>query len=510
MSDYKPSTVLKNRKGNNRIRRVAEPRRRQSPRKKASAGTRSERHLLERSDIRGELAAIVEYSNDAIFSRTFNGVITTWNHAAERIFGYRAAEIIGSSSRVLLPPGRRDEYRNLLAKLRRGEIVEHFETERVRNDGERIRVSLTLSPIREIGGRILGFSTIARDITEQARLREVLTRRERELEDLFEEASVGLVVLMRSGTITRANRAFLDLVGCPAHKAIGSSIRRFHPEPAEADKLLRLISERQTLHNVHTELRNAKRQTKSVLIDANALWENGRFVHSRWFIRDISQRKRLERELIELSERERRAFAQELHDGLGQQLGGVAYLSNVLHERLAERRAPEAADAARIFGLVRNAIEQTRRVARGLSPIRTDPEGFTDALRDLAAQTQELYGIQCRLICRNAVTVPDAVVAAHLFRIAQEAVSNALKHAKPRKIVLTVKRNRNRITLAIADDGIGLRPLSPKRKGLGLRIMQHRAGLVQGAFAVQRRRTRGTEVVCSVPISRMTGNGSRT
>lgn len=450
----------------------------------------------ELSDFRSELAAIVEYSNDAIFSRTFDDVIRTWNLAAERIFGYKAEEMIGRSSRVLLPPRLRDEYRQLVSRLRRGEVVEHFKTQRIRKDGRRIHLALTLSPIRNAARELIGFSTIARDITEQEQTREVLARRELELKDLFEEASIGLLVLTRGGKILRANRAFLEMMGCPAKEVIGHSFKRFHPDAG----LLEMLAQGQTLRNFPAEFRNAKHQIKSVLVDANVLWEERRFVHSRWFVRDISQRKRLERELIELSERERRVVAQELHDGLGQQLGGVAYLSNVLRERLAERGAPEANDAARIFSLVRNAVEQTRRVARGLSPIRAEPEGLMDALRDLAAQTKELFGIPCRFVCTGSVSVTDSVAAAHLFRIAQEAVNNALKHAQPRAIGIRLKRERERVTLLVTDDGIGIDPAARSRKGLGLRIMQYRAGLIEGTLAVQPRRGRGTEVVCSAHL----------
>ena len=162
-----------------------------------------------------ELAAIVEHSNDAIFSRTFAGIIKTWNAAAERIFGFTAGEIVGRSSRILLPRGYRDEFRRLIAQMRRGEPMEHFETERIRKDGRRIHVSLTFSPVRDASGRLVSFSTIARDITADYRMRDALARRERELEDLFEEASVGLAMVARDGKLLRASKAFGELVGFP-------------------------------------------------------------------------------------------------------------------------------------------------------------------------------------------------------------------------------------------------------------------------------------------------------
>ncbi len=454
-----------------------------------------------RPDVRNQLAAIVEHSNDAIFSRTLNGVITTWNAAAERIFGYSAKEIIGRSSRVLLPRGQRDEFRRLLEQMRRGEAVRHFETRRVHKDGRRLQVSLTLSPVRDAQKRLTGFSTIARDTTEERRTVDMLARREHELQDLFDEASVGLVMLALDGAILRANHAFFDLLERPAEQVIGRKLGEFHPEPEAVEAMMARLAVRQTLHNVSTELLVRDGQRCHVLVDANTLWEDGRFVHSRWFVRDISQRKRLERELLELSDRERRGFAQELHDGLGQQLGGVAYLSNVLREKLAERDAPEAGDATRIFGLVREAIEQTRRVSRGLSPIRPGPDGLMIALRELAAQTTEVFRVSCKLICPKPVLIEDSPLAGHLYRIAQEAANNALKHAQPRRISIRLRHARDHVVLTVTDDGKGIGPVSPRRQGLGLHIMQYRANLVRGTVTVHPRPGGGTEVVCNAPCT---------
>lgn len=472
-----------------------------APRRKPTGARRV--NSTAKPDARSQLAAIVEQSTDAIFSRTLDGVITTWNAAAERIFGFKAAEIVGRSSRVLLPRGQRDEFRKLLARIRNGELVQHYDTERLRKDRKPIHISLTLSPVRDARRRLIGFSTIARDITDERRMIDRLARREHELQDLFDEASVGIVLTARDGTIIRANRAFLDLLDRPAAQVMGRALSEFHREPALMEAMLAQLAARQTLHNVSTKLLPKSGAARHVLADANAFWERGQFVHSRWFVRDISRRKQLERELLELSERERRGFAQELHDGLGQQLGGVAYLANVLREKLAERNAPEVVAATRIFGLVREAIEHSRRISRGLSPIRPEPDGLMIALRELAHQTTGLFRVHCRFHCRKPVMVEDSPLAGHLFRIAQEAVSNALKHGKPRRVALRLSRVRDSITLIVADDGKGIGPLSPTRQGLGLHIMQYRAGLIRGTVNVQARHGGGTEVVCSAPCARL-------
>ena len=447
---------------------------------------------------RDQLAAVVEHSNDAIFSRTFDGTITTWNAAAARIFGYAAGEVVGKSSRMLVPAGHQDEFRSLLARLRRGRVVQHFETDRLHRGGTVIRVSLTLSLIRGASGRPIGFSTIARDITEQRRLHDELARRERELNDFFEGASVGLVLVATDRVVTRGNRAFVAMVEAPGDRVVGRSLHDFHPDKAVLSDLFRRLASRETLHNFSSELRTTRGETRFVLLDADGLWVKGCLVHTRWFVRDISRRRQLERELLESADREQRRFAHELHDGLGQQLGGVAYLSSVLRERLAERAAPEAGAAGRIFDLVRKAIEDTRRMARGLSPIREAQEGLMEALRELANQTSEVRGVPCRFVCRGLALVPDVALANHLFRIAQEAVNNALNHARASAIRILLRRTRERILLMVTDDGRGIERLAPDREGMGLRIMRYRAALMRGTLEVAPHLPRGTRVSCIV------------
>jgi PAS domain S-box-containing protein len=454
------------------------------------------------------LAAIVEHSNDAIFSRRLDGTITTWNAAAARIFGFCEEEIIGQSSRVLLPRGHRDEFRRLMVRIRRGEVVEHSETERLRKDGRRIQVSLTLSPIRDATGRLIGCSTIARDITEQRRMREALERRKRELDDLFDEASIGLLWTTRDGRILRANPALLGILECKAEECLGHPLAQFYPDRAALSDLLDRLASRETLHNFQTALRSRQGRIKEVLADASAFWESGKVVHTRWFIRDITRRKQLEREVLAISERERRVFSRELHDSLGQQLSAIAYLSNVVRDRLGGQGSDQAPEMARISRLLRRAIEETRRVSRGLSPVRPESEGLALALEELAAHTRDIFAIACSVRCPKPVLALDSETATHLYRIAQEAVNNAVRHGRARRITIALGQRRGQVTLSVTDNGKGITALSPKRKGLGLRVMQYRAGLLQGTFSVRRRPQGGTEVRCAMPASSLNAPGS--
>jgi len=216
-------------------------------------------------------------------------------------------------------------------------------------------------------------------------------------------------------------------------------------------------------------------------------------------VRDITERKRLEKEILAISDREQCRIGQDLHDGLGQHLAGIEFLSQVLTQKLATRRQPEAQSATEIARLVREAISQTRQLARGLSPVVLESEGLMAALEELAAHTQKLFGVRISFECATPVLIDDHPVATHLFRIAQEAVSNAVKHGKPRKIGVSLKQSHDRTVLTVRDDGIGLPEPPPATNGLGLRIMQYRAGMIGATLRVQAEPGGGTSVICSWP-----------
>ncbi len=364
-----------------------------------------------------------------------------------------------------------------------------------RDAGEPSDPELAVVAARAGGGAIAG------DGPERARLREALERRERELDDLFEEASVGMLLTTRDGRILRANRAFQAMLECGAEDCVGEALGRFHPEPSVLGAFLRRLAGRETLRNLQTAFRSSRGRVKEVLVDANALWADGKVVHLRWIIRDITRRKQLEREVLAISERERRAFARELHDSLGQQLSGIAYLTHVVRDRLVEQNSAEAPELARIAALLKQAIEETRLLARGLSPVRPDPDGLASALSDLALHTREIFGVACQVRGRQPVRLSDGEAATHLYRIAQEAVNNAVRHGGARRITIGLSQRHGRVILRIADNGRGIGILSPKRRGLGLRVMHYRAGLLQGTLSVRRRRAGGTEVGCAVPLA---------
>lgn len=217
------------------------------------------------------------------------------------------------------------------------------------------------------------------------------------------------------------------------------------------------------------------------------------------FIRDITERKRLEKENLEISEREQRRIGQDLHDGLCQHLAGVEMLSQVLASKLEPVSRDAAARASEVAKGVREAISQTRLLARGLSPVTLEAEGLMAALAELAVNTEKIFSVRCEFICPEIIKFNDHAAATHLFRIAQEAVSNAIKHGKAQKISLQLSAEAEGISVRITDDGIGFPKKIAAHDGMGLRIMQTRIGMVGGTLRIEQGPAGGVTVSCHAP-----------
>lgn len=214
---------------------------------------------------------------------------------------------------------------------------------------------------------------------------------------------------------------------------------------------------------------------------------------------DITVRKRLETAVMEVSGREQRRIGQDLHDGLGQLLTGIAFLSKVQEQRLLEKSAPEAPEASKIVRLVNEAIHKARELARGLMPGLADPKGLMSSLEQMAHEISEVFSVSCRFECHNPLLVGDATVASHLYHIAQEAVSNAIKHGNATSIQMQLRGGNAFGVLTVRDNGSGIAAGPRERPGMGLDIMKHRAKMIGGALAITSS-ARGTAVTCRFPV----------
>ena len=214
------------------------------------------------------------------------------------------------------------------------------------------------------------------------------------------------------------------------------------------------------------------------------------------FAEDITERKLLEKELLEISSREQRRIGRDLHDGLGQHLAGILFLSRGLARTLAEKNADEADEVAEIADLIKQAINHTRTLARGACPVDLEADGLANALRKLGQHTEQMTGIECLFESDDSVLVSSPGQAEHLYRIAQEAVTNAVKHAEATQIRIMLVETGVGKLLQIEDNGKGLPQPMPESSGMGLRLMEHRARMADATFVVKGRFGGGTEVSC--------------
>jgi signal transduction histidine kinase len=217
---------------------------------------------------------------------------------------------------------------------------------------------------------------------------------------------------------------------------------------------------------------------------------------------EMAERARLEKEILEVSEREQRRIGRDLHDGLCQHLTGTALAGQVLREKLGAERPGEAADVNRIIELIEEGILMARDLARGIHPVDMEAEGLMAAFQELAANISKWSKIACVFEHDSPVLIEDATTATHLYRIAREAVSNAIQHGKASRIVITLSEQNSRVTLTVEDDGVGLAEGWEKSQGLGTRIMAHRARMMGAAFAMDLNPTGGTLVKCTLSTAR--------
>jgi two-component system, LuxR family, sensor kinase FixL len=452
-----------------------------------------------------KFAAIIESSNDAIISHHLEGTIVTWNKGAELIYGYTAEEAKGRSISMLVPPDADDELPRIAQAIRRGERLEHLELARVRKDGKQISVSVTISPIKDSAGRIVGVSRVARDITQQKQMEQALRESEAKARAILDTAVDGIITIDQRGVIKSFNLAAERLFGFRAGEVIGKNVNLLMPEPyrGEHDRYMQnyLRTGVAKIIGIGREVVAQRKDGGTFPIDLSV--SEVQLGDQRLFsgiIHDLTRRRMLEKEILEISDREKRRMGQDLHDGLGQLLTGMGFKSKSLENKLAKLGLPEAESAKQLAGLVTQAITESRAIARGLQPVSVEVTGLMSALEELATNLQQIFKIECTFVCPEQILLDDASMSMHLYRIAQEAANNAVKHGKATSVIISLERRDAKLRLAVTDDGKGFVPESAMG-GMGLHIMRYRAAMIGGTVSIESRPERGTVVSCVISRS---------
>jgi PAS domain S-box-containing protein len=455
-------------------------------------------------DSEERLRAILETAVEGIITIDERGAIESFNPAAEKIFGYRAREIIGKNVSILMPQPHRRQHDAFIGNyLRTGHakiIGIGREVSGRRKNGSTFPMDLSVSEVRLANRRL--FTGFVRDITGRKEAEKALLH----YAALVESSDDAIVGKTLEGYVTSWNEGAEAVFGYTREEMTGKHISILIPPDRkdEEPEILEKIKRGESVDHYET----IRRRKDGGLIDISVTISpirdpDGKITGASKVARDITERKRLEREILEISDREQRRIGHDLHDGLCQHLAGIELMSQVLEQKLSPQSRDDAKRAGDIAKNVREAIGQTRSLARGLSPVTLESEGLTSALHELAVNTEKLFNVKCRFDGDLQVVVYNHAAATHLFRLAQEAVSNAIKHGKAKRISIHLKADPGRIYLAVNDNGRGFPKKSPASKGMGLRIMQSRAGMIGGTLTIEQNAGGGTSVICSAPNNSM-------
>ncbi len=513
----------------------------------------------EGEEARYRLAAIVESSEDAIVSKNLNGIIQSWNTGAQRIFGFSPEEAVGQSITMIIPPELRDEEKQIIRRLRNGERIEHYETVRMTKSGERLNISLTVSPVRDSRGRIIGASKIARDVTERKRIEETLRQRESRLRAAFSQTYSFLILLTPDGTIIDANRATIEASGKQREELIGHKFwelwwsalsdevailknsvgkaargelvreecsfclpdgtrrvahRTLNPVVDDAGKLVMIvctgldITEQQELRE-KLEAR-VKHRTRELEEKNHALLRQAETV------RDLSGR------LLRTQDEERRRIARDLHDSSGQILAAVQMILAPLQEQARNLNGDFASGIRQSIELVQQLSKELRTVSYLLHPPLLDEAGLPSALRWYVEGFAQRSKIEVQLEVAPDLGRLPGDMEMTVFRIVQECLTNIHRHSNSKKASIRMLRSDEKVCLEIQDYGPGM-PVSnvlgsnmpgsnmlvsnngrssarPPRAGVGIQGMRERVNQLGGSFEIKSAET-GTVVTVSFPLS---------
>jgi PAS domain S-box-containing protein len=340
--------------------------------------------------------------------------------------------------------------------------------------------------------------------TNVALVQEVADRQQMEekFRSLLESAPDGIVIVQSNGCIALVNRQTEQLFGYTRDELVAMPIEMLIPEGLRgrhatyrasffAQPTARPMGANLNLFGLR---KDGSEFPVEVSLSPLATAE-GILVTAA--IRDITERKRLEQEVLDVAAAEQRRIGQELHDGTGQALTGLSMLADNLADVLRSALPAEAPRADRVAKGLRAALAETRTLSRGLIPVEVDAEGLMAALTELTKRITEIHAVRCTFECIDPVPVEDNFVATQLFRIAQEAITNSLKHGKAAAIRVSLETRAGFLTLRVADDGLGFAAVNGANEGVGLRIMKYRAGQIGAQFAVRPGPNQGTVVTCT-------------
>jgi PAS domain S-box-containing protein len=467
-------------------------------------------------EITGLLAAIVASSDDAIISKNLDGIITSWNKSAERIFGYTPEEAIGQHITLVIPRERHAEESDILDRLRRGERVDHFQTVRRRKDGSLLDVSLTISPVRDSSGRVIGASKVARDITAEKQAERALRESEQRFRVITDASPI---MVWMSGTDKLCyyfNKGWLDFVGHTLEQESGNGwLENVHPEDFDRCQQIYVSNfDARRSFEMEYRMRHHTGQYRCILDRGVPRYApDGTFEGYVGGCLDIQDQKEAAEKvrtaddmtrLMKTQDEERRRIARELHDSAGQTLAVLGMsLAQLVHR--VEAAAPELArEGKEIEAMVQQLHREIRTTSYLLHPPLLDESGLASALGWYIDGLAERSDIAITLdVGENVGRLPSDMELA-IFRLVQECLTNIHRHSGSKTALIRVARDGGSVRTEVRDQGKGISPerlidIQSRGSGVGIRGIRERIRQFHGEMNIESNGS-GTSVVVSIPV----------
>ena len=462
-------------------------------------------------EARFRLASIVESSDDAIISKNLDGIIMTWNRGAQRIFGFSEVEAVGQPVTILVPPELREEEQTILKNTRAGEKVEHYETVRVTKEGKKINVSLTISPLREATGRVIGSSKIARDITERKRAEEELKKSEKRFRLMADSAPMLIWLSGVDKLATDFNREWLKFTGRTIQQQLQTGwTDNIHPDDVNQrlEDYAHAFEEKQKFTSEYRMRRNDGQYRWMLDQGVPRFLDDGTFAGYVGYCVDVTEQREAKAALVELSgrliqaeEEERARVARELHDDINQRL---ALLANGVQEfeqaSSANRDPSQKKQLHEIWQLINEIATDIQHMSHQLHPSKLQYLGLATTVRELCNEISRQHKVEVECVVRDLPKDLAENTSLSLFRTVQESLRNVVKHSHAHHVKVELTCQSSVVQLRISDDGVGFNPEHMRNThGLGLVSMRERLRSVGGEFSIWSKPSLGTQVVGSAP-----------
>ena len=346
---------------------------------------------------------------------------------------------------------------------------------------------------------------VLHDVTPRREAEERAARSQQEFEAVVNTAVDAIITIDEDGEIQSFNQAATRMFGYDADEAVGQNVRILMPEPhaSRHDAYIKRYLDTGEARIIGRGREVLARRRDGTTFPADLAVSE--INHSRRFtgvLRDLTSRRDLERRLVDSQYATRRTLARELHDGMGGTMAGIGMLAATLSAQLRKTGSPLAERADELIGAIDQANQQLRGVTEGLLPVADVPEGLMDSLQRLVDQCETAHGLESRFECEVPIQLDDPTIASQLYRIAQEAVTNVVRHAQAQHLTVTLGEEHGLLRLEVSDDGVGFQEIPDGHRGLGLVSMQQRCAQLGGQWSVAPGQDGGTRVTCVIPLSR--------